>query len=161
MEAIKEIKRKSIGMGQEGLKFDRMEDFYQSRFGRENPIILRDYGRNIYMNAERIGYSLDIRICGYRGLPINAINNLVFEVDGTPIDDAAKYIQYEDREYPLALVGTTAIENQWFWKYGDWLRVFFAIPGGIPQGIHEVAFGLSLRDHYSSAAWCKKPVTIV
>lgn len=161
MEPIKEIKRKSIGMGQEGLAFDKMEDFHKSRFGRENPIILRDYGRNIYQNGKPIGYSLDIRICGYRGLPINAISNLVFEVDGVEIPDSAKYIQYENREYPLAEVGTTKIENYWFWKYGDWLRVFFAIDGGIPQGIHDVAFGLSLRDHYSSVAWCKKPVTIV
>lgn len=159
-EQFKQIKRKSIGMGQNGPDFTRITDF-QGPSTRENPLILRDYGRNIYENGERIGYCLDIRICGYRGLPVNQIRALVFEVDGVTLPDECKYIRYENREYPFDDVGTDKIENQWFWKYGDNLRVFFKVPGGIPQGLHEVKFGLALRDHYSSTAYCNKTVTIV
>jgi hypothetical protein len=158
-EPIKPIKRRSMGMGQSGLKYDKVADFQGGT--RENPYILGDYGRNIYSKGERIGYALDIRICGYRGLPVNLIQTLVFEVDGVLLPDAVKYIQYENREYPFDDIGTDKIENYWFWKYGDYLRVFFKIDGGIPQGIHDVTFGLSLRDHYSSTSVCTKKVTIV
>lgn len=159
-EPIKVIKRKSIGMGQNGPAFDKIADF-QGPFTRENPLILADYGRNIYEKGERIGYCLDVRICGYRGLPINQIRALIFEVDGVTLPDECKSIRYENREYPFDDVGTDKIESYWFWKYGDYLRVFFKIPGGIPQGIHDVKFGLALRDHYSSTAYCAKQVTIV
>lgn len=154
------IVRKSIGMGQNGPDFDKIADFQDPRT-RVNPLILADYGRNIYSHGERVGYSLDIRICGYRGLPVNQIRALVFEVDGEAIPEECLYIQYENREYPFSDVGTDKIEINWFWKYGDYLRVFFRIPGGIEQGIHDVKFGLALRDHYSSTAYCAKPVTIV
>ncbi len=157
---IKPIKRKTLGMGQDGLSYDKIEDFKGGRT-RENPYILGDYGRNIYLKGERIGYALDIRICGYRGLPINLIRSLVLEVDGQLIPDDCKFIQYENREYPFDEIGTDKIENNWFWKYGDYLRVFFKIDGGIEQGIHQVNFGLALRDHYSSTAYCSKTVTIV
>ena len=157
---FKTITRKSIGMGQNGPDFDKIADFH-GPMTRFNPMILDDYGRNIYTCGERIGYCLDIRICGYRGLPINQIRSLVFEVDGVAIPEDCMSIRYENREHAFLDVGTDKIEDNWFWKYGDYLRVYFDIPGGIEQGIHEVKFGLALRDHYSSTAYCVKPVTIV
>jgi len=159
-EQVQTIIRKSIGMGQNGPDFTRITDF-TGPFTRDNPLILHDYGRNIYDKGERIGYCLDVRICGYRGLPVNQIRALVFTVDGVEIPDEVKFIRYENREHPFEDIGTDKIENQWFWKYGDYLRVFFKLPGGIAQGLHEVKFGLALRDHYSSTAFCQKTVTIV
>ncbi|MGI6334656.1 MAG: C-glycoside deglycosidase beta subunit domain-containing protein [Saccharofermentanales bacterium] len=157
---FKTIIRKSIGMGQNDPDFDKIADFQGPRT-RFNPLILADYGRNIYNRGQRIGYCLDIRICGYRGLPINQIRALTFEVDGVAIPEESLSIWYENRQHPFADVGTDKIEINWFWKYGDYLRIFIEVPGGIEQGIHDVKFGLALRDHYSSTAYCAKPVTIV
>jgi len=47
------------------------------------------------------------------------------------------------------------------WKYQDYLRVFIDYPGGLPQGVYNVKYGLALRDHYSTTAYCEKDVTIV
>lgn len=161
-EPIKAIKRYSIGMGDNLPKFDKMEDFYTPGMRlSKNPKLLHDYGRNIYHKGEKIGYALDVRISGYRGLPINAIVQLAFEVDGKWIPDDCKFIQYEGKEYAFSDIGEDKFDNNWMWKYTDYLRVFFAIPGGIPQGVYPVKYGMVLRDHYSSIALCEKEVTIV
>jgi hypothetical protein len=159
-DPIELIKRRSMGMGHNQPAFDKIEHF-QGPFVRFNPLLMHNYGRNIYQKGERIGYCIDVRICGYRGLPINQIQALVFEVDGELIPDARKYIWYGGRRFPYFQIGTGRFDNDFFWKYTDYLRVFFDIPGGIPQGIHHVKYGLALRDHYSSTAYCEKDVTIV
>ena len=161
-EPITLIKRKSFGFGENLPDFDKIEDFLLPHVrASRNSKLMHDYGRNIYHKGEVMGYALDVRICGYRGLPINAIVQLGFEVNGQWIPDELKYIQYEGKEYPFLDIGEDKFDNNWFWKYTDYLKVFFAIPGGIPQGVYPVKFGLALRDHYSSVAFCEKDVTIV
>ena len=160
MKPIQILQRKSFGIGVNQLKFDKMSDF-NGLMTRFNPRLMHDYGRNIYEKGERIGFCLDVRIPGYRGLPINQIQQLAFTVDGEWIPDECKYIWYDGKDFPLSDVGTDRFDNEWMWKYKEYLRVFFKIPGGIPQGIHEVEYGIALRDHYSTTAYCKKPVTIV
>ena len=59
--------------------FDKMSDFNATRY---NPLLMHNYGRNIYAKGEKIGFCLDIRIPGYRGLPINQIQTIAFEVNG-------------------------------------------------------------------------------
>lgn len=159
-EPIKKVERKSLRLGENNTNYEKIADF-QGGWTRVNPHILHDYGRNIYSKGRPIGYAFDVRICGYRGLPINQIRSLVFEVDGVEIPNDCKYIQYENREYAFDDIGNDKFDNSYFWKYGDYLRVFIKIDGGIPQGIHNVKFGLALRDHYNSTAYCEKPVTIV
>ncbi len=157
---IKKIERQSLLLGQNGTKYDKLDDFKGS-WTKVNSFILGDYGRNIYDHGKRIGYALDVRFPGYRGLPVNLIRSLVFEVDGVVIPDECRYIRYEEREYAFNCIGTDKIENTWYWKFGDYLRVFFKIDGGIQQGIHFVKFGLAMHDHYNTTAYCEKNVTIV
>ncbi|MBR2123187.1 MAG: hypothetical protein IJ930_09745 [Lachnospiraceae bacterium] len=154
---LKKVERKS-SFKRPVKAFDKMSDFDN---GRYNPLLLHNYGRNIYRKGQKIGYCLDIRIPGYRGLPINQIAKLAFEVDGKWIDDDCKYIWYDGKDFPISAIGTGRFDNEWMWKYQDYLRVFFEIPGGIDQGIHHVKYGIYLRDHYSTTALCEKDVTIV
>ncbi len=160
MSQIELIKRHSMGLGEHQPAFDKIADFLGPGV-RQNPKILLDYGRNIYENGEKIGYALDVRITGYRGLPINQIQQLAFEVDGQWIPDECKELWYEGKRYPMSDIGMDKFDNNWMWKYTDALRIFFAIPGGIEQGVHHVIFGEALRDHYSTVAVCEKDVTIV
>lgn len=157
-EPIKLLHRQSMGMGAGQPAFDKIADFERAR---ANHMLMHDYGRNIYENGEVIGYALDIRICGYRGLPINQIQALAFEVDGKWIPNECKYVWYGGRRFPFADIGSGRFDNDFFWRYTEYLRVFFDIPGGIPQGVHRVKYGLALRDHYASTAYCEKDVTIV
>ena len=129
--------------------------------GQINPLLLCSYGRNVYEKGERIGYLLKVRIPGYRGLPLNMIQELCFIVDGEWIPDDCKYIWYKDKQFPLSQLGTGHFDNEFMWTYTDYLPVFLKIPGGIPQGIHKVFYGLALRDHYSTTCFCEKEVTIV
>ena len=140
--------------------FDRIEDFGDPHT-RENPRLLCDYGRNHYEDGLCTGYCLDVRIPGYRGLPINQIEAIGFTVDGVWIPDACKQLWYQGRHVPLADVGTGKLANDWLWQYRDPLRIFLAIPGGIAQGLHLVRYGISLRDHYATRACCEKEITIV
>ncbi|MBR6425205.1 MAG: hypothetical protein IKS29_04555 [Oscillospiraceae bacterium] len=160
MEPIKLLKRQSFGIGFNPPKYDKISDF-TGPMTRFNPLLMGSYGRNIYEKGEKIGYCVDVRIPGYRGLPINQIQQLAFTVDGQWIPDECKYIWYDGKDFPLSEVGTGRFDNEWMWKYQDYLRVFFKIPGGIAQGEHEVEYGIALRDHYSTTAYCKKTVTIV
>ena len=159
MEPIKILKRECIGMGKNQPAFDKMEDFYGR--GLYNPLLMHSYGMNIYEKGKAVGYLLKVRITGYRGLPINMIQELAFEVDGEWISDDVKYIWYKDKDFPLSLVGTGHFDNEFMWDFHDYLPVFIKKPGGIPQGVHKVRYGLALRDHYSSTCYCEKDVTIV
>ena len=152
------VQRKIMRPAAQPPKFDEMSDFNATRY---NPLLTHSYGRNHYEKGQKIGFSLDVRIPGYRGLPINQIQALCFTVDGQWIPDDCKYIQYDGRYFPIDQIGTGRFDNEWMWKYQDYLRVLFLIPGGIEQGEHEVEYGIALRDHYSTTAYCKKTVTIV
>ncbi len=160
MEPIKIIKRISFRDGVPQPKYDKISDF-TGPFTRFNDLLMHNYGRNIYEKGKKIGYCVDVKIPGYRGLPINQIQQLAFTVDGQWIPDECKYIWYDGKDFPLSDVGTGRFDNEWMWKYQDYIRVFFQIPGGIEQGEHEVEYGVALRDHYSTSAYCKKIVTIV
>ena len=161
MEPIKILKRQTLGMGaNQPPAFDKKEHFMRG-FGGANPKFLCDYGMNEYENGKAIGYTLKVRIPGYRGLPLNMIQELAFEVDGQWIPDDCKYVHYKDKDFPLSQLGTGHFDNEFMWTYTDYLPVFLKIPGGIPQGIHRVFYGLVLRDHYSSMCFCEKDITIV
>ena len=138
--------------------FDNMSDFNATRY---NPLLMHNYGRNIYAKGEKIGFCLDIRIPGYRGLPINQIQTIAFEVNGEWIGTDRMSIWYDGRYFPFSAIGTGRFDNEWMWKYQDYLRVFIDYPGGLPQGVYNVKYGLALRDHYSTTAYCEKDVTIV
>ena len=138
--------------------FDKMSDFNATRY---NPLLMHNYGRNIYSKGEKIGFCLDIRIPGYRGLPINQIQTIAFEVNGEWIGTERMSIWYDGRYFPFSAIGTGRFDNEWMWKYQDYLRVFIDYPGGLPQGVYNVKYGLALRDHYSTTAYCEKDVTIV
>ena len=140
--------------------FDKIEDFGDPH-ARWNPRLLEDYGRNHYKDGVCLGYCLDIRIPGYRGLPINQIEAIGFEVDGVWIPDDVKYVWYQGKDFPISDIGTGKLDNHWMWRYQDALRIFLKIPGGIEQGVHFVKYGISLRDHYATRACCEKEVTIV
>ncbi len=154
---IKKVERITFGPRPEK-KFENIKDFDN---GRYNPLLLCDYGMNIYEKGERIGYILKVRIPGYRGLPINQIARLDFEVNGERLPEECKYIWYDGRDFPISDIGTGRFDNEWMWKYQDYLTVFFKIPGGIEQGVYNVKYGIYLRDHYSTTAYCEKDVTIV
>ena len=160
MEPIKILKRQSFGMGANQPAFDKIEDF-NGPFTRFNPLLVRAYGRNIYEKGKSIGYQLEVRIPGYRGLPINQIQELAFEVDGQWIPDEWKIVRYKGKEFPLSLIGTGHFDNEFMWTYTDYLPILIKVPGGIPQGVHKVKYGLALRDHYSTVCYCEKDVTIV
>ncbi|MBE6954440.1 MAG: hypothetical protein E7449_00830 [Ruminococcaceae bacterium] len=140
--------------------FDKIEDFGDPK-ARWNPRLLADYGRNVYKDGVCIGYCLDVRIPGYRALPMNQIEAIGFEVDGQWIPDEVKYVWYEGRDFPLSDLGTGLFDNNWMWKYQDYLRIFLAIPGGIEQDVHHVKYGVALRDHYNTRACCEKDITIL
>ena len=154
---LKKVERISRG-ARTSPAFDKMSDFNASRY---NPLLMHNYGRNIYQKGEKIGYALDIRIPGYRGLPINQIQTIAFEVDGKWIDRDCMEIWYDGRYFPFSAIGTGRFDNEWMWKYQDYLRVLIRVPGGIEQGVHNVKYGLALRDHYSTTCYCEKDVTIV
>ena len=154
---LKKVERISRG-ARKSPAFDKMSDFSATRY---NPLLMHNYGRNIYQKGEKIGYALDIRIPGYRGLPINQIQTIAFEVDGKWIDRDCMEIWYDGRYFPFSAIGTGRFDNEWMWKYQDYLRVLIRVPGGIEQGVHNVKYGLALRDHYSTTCYCEKDVTIV
>ncbi len=92
---------------------------------------------------KQIGWSVQIKPTGYRGIPIYTVHNLTLSLDGKAIDPEAIVFVYNNTAYkPGGL--KDLIGMQW-WVF-DWATLF--VPGPISPGEHEVEVRFEYANTY-------------
>jgi len=127
-----------------------------------NTHILTDEGaRNVWEHGKRVGYALNLRINYYRGLPLCCVEEISIEVDGEKIDPKDMTLQHQGREYPYLAILEDDFPTDFYWLFGEKLRVVIKKEGGIPQGHHMVKVTLGSRRSYTPTMWATVEKDIV
>lgn len=124
--------------------------------------ILTDEGcRSIWEHGRKIGYCVNLKINYYRGLPLCCIDEISLEVDGEKVDPSTIVLQHNGREYPYEDILKDDFPTDFYWLFGEKLRVVIKKEGGIEQGRHRVKVTLRTRRSYTPTmvAECEKVLT--
>lgn len=117
--------------------------------------------RSVWEDGKKVGYAINLKINYYRGLPLCCIDEIALEVDGKPVDPKTMYLQHRGREYPYEEILKDDFPTDFYWVFGEYLRVVIKQPGGIEQGRHNVKVKLATRRSYTPTmvAVCEKTLT--
>lgn len=117
--------------------------------------------RSIWEQGKKVGYCVNITINYYRGLPLSCVDEITLEVDGEKVDPASMYVQTRGREYPYLEILKDDFPTDFYWIFGDYLRVVVKKDGGIEQGRHHVKLTLGTRRSYTPTmvSVCEKELT--
>ena len=124
--------------------------------------ILSEVGaRSVWEHGKKTGYAINITINYYRGLPLCCVDEITLEVDGKPVNPDTMYVQHRGREYPYLDILKDDFPTDFYWVFGQFLRVVIMNGEGIEQGIHNVKLTLGTRRSYTPTmlAVCEKKIT--
>lgn len=127
-----------------------------------NAHVLTDVGcRSIWEEGKKIGYCVNLKINYYRGMPLSCIDEITLSVDGEEIDSGDLYVEADGRVFPYRDILNDTMQIDYYWRFGELLRVIVRKPGGIEQGVHRVKVILGLRRSYTPTmiAVCEKNLT--
>lgn len=112
--------------------------------------ILTDVGcRNEWENGRKVGYAMNITINYYRGLPLCCVDEISLWVDDEKIDPKMLYVQHKGREYAYEEILADDFQTDFYWNFGEYLRVVVRKEGGVEQGVHKVKLRLGTRRSYT------------
>ena len=112
--------------------------------------ILSETGaRSIWEHGKKTGYAVNISINYYRGLPLCCVDEITLEIDGRKIEPGTMYVQHKGREYPYLDILKDDFPTDFYWVFGQFLRVVIKNGTGIEQGIHNVKLTLGTRRSYT------------
>ena len=112
--------------------------------------ILTDIGcRNIWENGKKVGYAVNIKINYYRGLPLCCVDEISLWVDDKKADPEMIFVQHKGREYSYMEILSDHFPTDFYWEFGQLLRVVVKKDGGIEQGMHKVKLRLGTRRSYT------------
>ena len=124
--------------------------------------ILTDVGcRSIWEHGKKVGYCVNLTINYYRGLPLCCVDEILLEVDGEAVDPATIVLQHQGREYAYLDILKDTFPADFYWLFGEMLRVVVMKAGGIEQGRHAVKVRLATRRSYTPTmvSECAKTLT--
>lgn len=124
--------------------------------------ILTDVGcRNTWEKGRKTGYAVNLTINYYRGLPLCCVDQISLTVDGEEVDSQDIYLQHQGREYHYPDILKDDFPMDFYWLFGEPLRVVVRREGGIPQGRHQVRVTLGTRRSYTPTmlTTCEKTLT--
>ncbi len=124
--------------------------------------ILTDVGcRSVWEHGKRVGYSVNLKINYYRGLPLCCVDEIALWVDGQAVDPATMFVQHQGKQFPYLDILKDDFPTDFYWIFGEMLRVVVMQEGGIAQGRHAVKLRLGTRRSYTPTmvAECQKVLT--
>jgi hypothetical protein len=124
--------------------------------------ILTDEGcRSVWEDGKKTGYAVNLTINYYRGLPLSCIECIELTVDGETVPAKDMLVQHNGREYPYLVLLEDDMITDFYWIFGEKLRVVVKKEGGIEQGRHTVRLKLGTRRSYTPTMWstCEKTLT--
>ncbi|HHV10730.1 MAG TPA: hypothetical protein GXX75_10695 [Clostridiales bacterium] len=124
--------------------------------------VLTDYDcRSIWEHGNKVGYAVNLTINYYRGLPLCCVDEITLEIDGEIVDPATIYVQHRGKEFQYLDILKDDFPTDFYWVFGEYLRVVVKKEGGIEQGQHKVKLTLGTRRSYTPTmvAICEKVLT--
>lgn len=124
--------------------------------------ILTDIGcRSVWEQGKKVGYCVNLTINYYRGLPLCCVDEITLEVDGKSVDPQNMYLQHQGKEFPYLDILKDDFPTDFYWIFGELLRVVVKQEGGIEQGRHQVTLRLGTRRSYTPTmvSKCQKTLT--
>jgi len=100
--------------------------------------------RELVLNDLTVGFTLDVGLNYYRGMPLSSVEEFQITVDGVVVPDEIVLVEFNEKlfmPHQLALAWT----EFWGIKRDLHVRVY---NGGLADGEHEVAVRLILRNVY-------------
>lgn len=107
-------------------------------------VLRQDALRPIRLEAGPVGFSLDIGLNYYRGLPLSTIEELELSVDGERIPDHLLLFEYNRKLIPHSHLSRAFTE---FWSLKKPLRVL-VYQGGLAEGDHDIDLKVIMRSPY-------------
>lgn len=110
----------------------------------EDKVLRADALRELTLGEAVVGFTLDVGLNYYRGLPLSAIERFEITVDGELVPEHLVLVEFNEK---LFLPSQLALAWTEFWgiKRDLHVRVY---NGGLAAGEHEVAVRLDLRNVY-------------
>jgi hypothetical protein len=117
--------------------------------------------RSVWEDGKKTGYAVNLTINYYRGLPLSCIECIELTVDGEKVAPEAMLVQHNGREYKYLDLLKDDMATDFYWLFGEKLRVVVQKEGGIDQGRHTVALKLGTRRSYTPTMWseCERTLT--
>lgn len=110
----------------------------------EDKVLRTESLRELTLGDQVVGFSLDVGLNYYRGLPLSAIERFELTIDGEVIPPHLILVEFNEKLFmpdQLALAWT----EFWGIKRDLHVRVY---NGGLAAGEHEVSVALDLRNVY-------------
>ncbi|HAL74942.1 MAG TPA: hypothetical protein DCM45_07660 [Clostridiales bacterium] len=111
----------------------------------EKYILCKDSLQNISQNGETTGFSLQIRIPYYRGVPLSMVEDLKVVIDSTEYRGDALRFTVGGGTFSLAEMPTVTFFR---WEFGEKATLQVSKAGGLPAGDHKVEVYVLLRISY-------------
>ena len=117
--------------------------------------------RSMWEHGKKYGYCVDITINYYRGLPLCCVDEIALEVDGEAVKPEDMVLRLCGKEMPYTDILQDDYPTDFYWPFGEYLKVIVLKDGGIPQGRHHVKLTLKTRRSYTPTmvAVCEKDLT--
>jgi hypothetical protein len=114
----------------------------------DDRVLQPDALRPLRLSSGIVGFTLDVRLNYYRGLPLSAIEYLELSVDGVRVPDHLVLASLREKIFPLGQVRLAFTEH---WPVKGVLRLA-VYNGGLEPGPHQVNLTLHLRTVYMQFA---------
>jgi len=111
----------------------------------EKYMLCKDSLANWEEDGEALGYSLQIRIPYYRGVPLSFLEDILVEVDGEKFTGDDLTFTVSGGTFTLQEMPTITFFR---WEFGEKATLHIRKPGGLKPGTHNVVVGVLLRISY-------------
>ena len=101
--------------------------------------------RHLYAGGQKTGFAFQARLAYYRGHFLSAIDEFWVTVDGVRYDPAQCTFGINGKDLNGAMLNRYASE---FWRLLEPAEIRVTLPGGLPEGEHEIDLHLMLRVPY-------------
>lgn len=110
----------------------------------EDKVLRPNALRALVLGEATVGFTLDIGLNYYRGMPLSSVEKLEITIDGSPVARELMLFEYNEKLFMPDQLGLAFTE---FWDIKHDLRVR-VYNGGLADGEHEVSVLLHLRNVY-------------
>ena len=101
--------------------------------------------RHLYADGKKAGFEFQARLAYYRGHYLSDIDEFWVTVDGVRYDPAVCTFGINGKELSGAMLNRCTSE---FWTLLEPAKIRVTLPGGLPDGEHEIDLHLMLRVPY-------------